>query len=104
MITITNGNDIEYSKGDSFFLPIEAVGDVFDENSKIRLIIAKDDSSAAIVDNTYTYADSIFAVSLTDADKEKLTIGDYIYKLITTTADGTVTTEISGNFIVKWGA
>jgi len=104
MITIVNGNDIEYSKGDSFFLPIEAEGDVFDESAKIRLIIAKDDNSAAIVDNTYTYADSIFTVSLTEADKEKLTIGDYIYKLITTTADGTVTTEISGNFIVKWGA
>lgn len=104
MLRIVDDSDFEYSVNDTFILPIEVEGDGFDENSKMRMIIAKDEISESIVDNTFGFSDGGFVISLSGEDKKKLVPGSYIYKLISTAADGMVITEISGNFRVKWGA
>lgn len=97
----TNG-DIEYSVNDTFKI---RVGMDVVEEAYLDFIISENEESS-IINNRYRVNSdgSSFTVTLSDADKKKIPIGNYIYKIILNRADGSVITQKSGNLKVKWGA
>ena len=104
MLIITNGTNIEYTYGDTFEMTVTTEGG-FDEGTQLTLVIAQGEQSEPLVSNRYdTDPDGGFTVRLSAEDKAKMPIGEYIYKLTVTDADGTVITHKSGYFTVKWGA
>lgn len=104
MINIILGSTIEYTKDDDFNMKVESESELT-TNDRLRFVIAKDETSEPVVDNSYfVNSDLTFILTLSSEDKERLLLGDYIYKLILISADGKVITQLSGDFIVKWGA
>lgn len=103
MLTIENGVNISYTLGDTFELKVNAKNG-FTENSTLRFVIAQNQTAEPLIKNTYNIQDGAFYVTLSQTDKEKLEINDYIYKLTLIGADGTIVTQKSGDFFVKWGA
>lgn len=104
MITIICDSNIEYTKGDTFSLNITTSGG-FDENSQLDFIVAENENSVPIIENTYNLnSESGFTVTLTSTDTNKFNYTDYIYKMTLHTPEGETITQKSGNFKVKWGA
>lgn len=104
MLRIIRGNTIEYTKDDTFELSVDS-DTGFEESDTLRLVIAESETASPNVDNTYNLSsDGSFLLTLTDTDKKNLSIGSYIYKLIHNDNFGKTITQLSGNFIVKWGA
>ena len=104
MITIICDSNIEYTKGDTFSLNITTSGG-FDENSQLDFIVAENENSVPIIENTYNLnSESGFTVTLTSTDTNKFNYTDYIYKMTLHTPEGEIITQKSGNFKVKWGA
>lgn len=103
MLQIIAGRHIAWSVSDTFELEVASDTGSFDAGSTLEFQIARNQETAAIIDKTnISLSDGIFTVSLDSTDRAKLSVGDYIYRIIVS-ASGTVTTEISGDFIVKWG-
>ena len=104
MLKIINGTTIEYTKGDTFDLEVSSE-DGFDEGSALSLVISKNEHTAAAVENRYSLnSEGVFLVTLSQSDKEKFSCGEYIYKLVLMGVNGTIYTQKSGDFVVKWGA
>lgn len=104
MIIIISGKNIEYTRGDTFYLKITTSGG-FDENSQIDFVVAENENSVPIIENTYNLNDdNEFEITLSKADAEKFNYNNYLYKLVLHSADGKVMTQKSGDFKVKWGA
>lgn len=104
MITIICNSNIEYTRGDTFSLNI-TTSEGFDENSQLDFIVAENENSVPLIDNTYDLnSENGFTVTLATKDIDKLNYTDYIYKLTLHTPEGDIITQKSGNFKVKWGA
>lgn len=102
MLTIVNGLDIEYTIGDTFRLAIGSEAG-FSAGSKMRFQIAE--NTEAIISNEFNLNDDgEFVIELSEADKAKLAVNDYQYRITVIDVSGDVVTEKSGNFKVKWGA
>lgn len=103
-MTEINENTIEYTRGDTFELSVEAE-EGFEAGSALRLVIAENEAVSPNLNNIYSLcSDGSFFVVFSEEDKRKLNIMPYIYKLTLISADGKITTRLSGDFIVKWGA
>ena len=104
MLKIIANKHIEWSISDTFALEVAGEAGAFAAGSTCSFQIAPNAETAAIVTKSGTLADGIFTLPDFDSNERgKLTLGDYIYRIVITESD-VVTTEISGNFIVKWGA
>ena len=105
MLTIVNNTDIEYTKDDTFEMAVTSDGG-FDEGTQLVFAIAQGEESVPAVNRCYDLnPDGGFTVRLLAEDKARLPIKEsYIYKLVLKEADGTVITQKSGYFTVKWGA
>ena len=104
MLIIENGTNISYTKGDTFSLTVGAVNG-FSENSTLRFIVAEDEESEPVIENTYNLnGEGVFSVVLEESDRDKLVIDDYKYKLTLIDSAGITITQKSGDFRVKWGA
>lgn len=103
MLRIINGTNIEYTKDDTFSMGVSSKNEL-EEGSQLRFIVARSETSEPIIYNLYDLVDGKFTVTLSNEDKEKLSINPYIYKLTLLSANGSVMTQKSGEFIVKWGA
>ena len=102
-IKIICGSTIEYTKGDTFELAVTSDA-ALDEGSKLQLVIAKDETSNPVVDNTYTMdSDGSFFMRFTEDNIASLDIMPYLYKITLISLAGKVITQLSGDFIVKWG-
>lgn len=97
-----NGKKIAYTQGDTFELEVNS--DDFETGDTCLFIIAENESAEPIVRSTFSLTNGSFSLALTSAEKNRLVLGNYIYKIVVTALDGTVVTTISGDFIVKWGA
>ncbi len=96
--------DISYSENDTFKLTAYRKNGGFEEGSELRFIIAQTEESEYIIDKTFNINDNMtFTVTLTNAEKSRLSIGEYRYKMIVI-KNNTITTRKSGYFTVKWGA
>lgn len=103
MISIySNGEKITYTAGDTFLMGVSS-DDGFDEGAQLKLQIAENETAPLLIDATFTQVDGGFNVTLTSSEKRRLTLGDYIYKLVLVSASGDILTQKSGDFIVKWG-
>lgn len=104
MTNIKCNSRIEYTKGDTLNLTVSADAQI-DSATKLKLIIAKNETSDAIIDTSYSMnSDGDFFLFFSEENKKNLLIGDYIYKMILIGIDGSIITQKSGDFIVKWGA
>ncbi len=52
MLEIINGVNISYTQGDTFRLKISS-GNGFNEGSKVRLVVARDETGSAVISNAY---------------------------------------------------
>ncbi len=102
MLTVINGNNIKYTKGDTFELTVSADTE-FNDGSQLRLIIAKDEYSGDLIVRTYALSEGKFTVTLETTERNQLEIGSYLYKLTLLTPEGKILTQQSGELIVEWG-
>lgn len=104
MINIYSGGEkITYTAGDSFEISVSSV-DGFSNDVRLKFQVAKNESESLLIDAVFELDNDEFSVVLTDEEKEKLIIGDYVYKLVLVTKSGEIVTQKSGELIVKWGA
>ena len=104
MIRIINGTDIQYTKGDTFRLTVSSKNS-FNEGSQLRFVVARNEESDNIINKTFDLnGEGVFVVSVNETEREEMQIGNYLYKFILIAPDGTIITQKSGDFIVKWGA
>lgn len=100
---IISGTDISYSVNDSFQLTISSDSD-FDSGTNAEIIIKSDETAEDVIDKRFAASGGVIEITLSESDRQRLSEGDYIYKIKIQEPDGTVTTVISGEFRVKWGA
>ena len=98
---IISGTDISCSVNDSFLLTVSSDDDF--ENGTTAEIVIKGEGKD-IIDKRFTASGGEITIELSESDRQKLPEGDYMYKIKIQAPDGTVTTVISGEFLVKWGA
>lgn len=105
MLTVIGNQNIEYTQGDTFELPVTQTYDgEFSSGMCLKLIISKSVIADPFIEKNFDIGDDLsFNIVLDEADKEKLTLGEYLYKIIIHKEDRIVT-EKSGFFTVKWGA
>lgn len=99
---IINGANIRYTQGDTFKLTVSSRNG-FNENSRLRFVVAEKEGREPIIDKTFDMNNDGFVITLDAAEREKIRIRDYVYKLVLIAPDGTIITQKSGDFIVKWG-
>lgn len=97
--------DISYTENDTFkMIAYQKYEGTFEAGSKLRFIIAETEESSYIIDKTFDINDDLtFTLTLTDKEKAKLNIDNYIYKMVLL-KDNKIVTQMSGHFEVKWGA
>ncbi len=102
VLIYSNGEKITYTAGDTFLMEVSS-DEGFDEGAQLKLQIAESETAPLIVDATFSQINGGFAVTLSEREKEKLTLGNYIYKLVLVSIAGEIITQKSGDLIVKWG-
>ena len=102
VLIYSNGEKITYTAGDTFLIEVSS-DEGFDEGAQLKLQIAESETAPLLVDATFNQVNGSFDVALTSREKEKLTLGNYIYKLVLVNVSGEIITQKSGDFIVKWG-
>ena len=104
MISIyLGGEKISYTAGDTFVLSV-ASSDGFDERSSLKFCIAKNEESENVIEKEFLQENGQFNVELSADEAAKLTLGEYVYKLVLINGAGEISTEKSGELTVKWGA
>lgn len=104
-MTLINGTNIEHTQGDTFKLEIAPFdNEEFEDGSTLQFLIAKNEKSNAIINKSVALLEHIFTVEISSEETKCLELEDYIYKAIVHSPKGGTLTQISGDFIVKWGA
>lgn len=103
MLKIINGTNIEHTKGDTFRLEV-AADYIFPEGEKLRFTVSRNEKNTPLIERTFDLSNGIFVVTLDKETENLLALGDYIYKLTELSLSGSVVTQLSGEFRVKWGA
>lgn len=101
MIKIENEN-ILYTYGDTF--QINVSGSMISAGDVLRFQITRNEQNDILIDRKYHESDNSFNVILSDSDINKLTIGEYVYRISIINRNNEIITRNSGHFIVKWGA
>lgn len=99
----SGGEQISYTAGDSFLFCVGAE-DGFAEGTRLYFQVAENESADYLINKTFALAGDGFEIVLTEEERKKLSIGNYIYKLVVVDAEDVVITRKSGELIVKWGA
>ena len=99
----SGGEKISYTAKDSFYLVVESEQG-FEPGDQLKLQIAETEESELLIDSTHQLKNSFFEIALTDEEKAKLTLGNYVYKIVVISGNGDVLTRKSGELEVKWGA
>lgn len=103
VLIYSNGEKITYTAGDTFLMEVSSA-EGFDEGAQLKLQIAESETAPLLVDATFNQVDGGFEVTLSEREKGRLSIGNYIYKLVLVNIAGEIITQKSGDLIVKWGA
>lgn len=102
MINVIHNKTIEWSVSDTFSLVVSDKAG-FNEKDKLKFQISQSEDTEPIISNEYTLNGEVFDINLNSNDRSKLDLGYYIYRIIIIGADGSIVTQQSGDFIVKWG-
>ena len=104
MIKIYSGGEkITYTAGDTFEISVSSA-EGFEEKSTLLFQVAKSENEEFLVNSAFDLINDEFIIILTDEEKGKLPIGEYIYKLVLINEKSEVVTQKSGELVVKWGA
>lgn len=104
MIKIFSGGEkISCSMEDTFSLAIESENG-FESGTKLKFQVAENEDGELLVDKIFTLNGTIFQIKLIKEEKEKLGLGEYIYRIVLLSPDESVITQKSGELEVKWGA
>lgn len=102
MIKIFSGGaKISCSTEDSFLLTVQSENG-FEPNVTLKFQVAENEDSELLIDKSFSLKGTYFQVELTKEEKPGL--GEYIYRIMLLSPDGSVITQKSGEFEVKWGA
>ncbi len=108
MITITKNSEtnaeISFSIAEDFKLEITIDDETLTENDTLLFEVAKNDTGANIIEKRISALNNSFSVIISDAEKKRLTVGNYIYRMTVKRASLENMTYISGNLRVNWGA
>ena len=96
------GDNIAYTKGDSFYLEITSE-DGFSDGDILEFSISPSERSKSTIFKRIPQEDGKFKVTFCDEDIEKLSINEYLYKISLVSENGGRITHKSGQFTVKWG-
>ena len=99
----SEGEQIAYTAGDTFSITVTAE-DGFNTDSILVFQIAEDESSQSLINKEIGLDDGAFEITLTESEKEKLSLGNYVYKITIVDSSENIVTRKSGELIVKWGA
>ncbi|MFA7636784.1 MAG: hypothetical protein WCX81_03370 [Monoglobales bacterium] len=99
----SGGEKISYTANDSFFLTVESE-EGFESGTQLKLNIAETEEGEMIIDKVFGLNGGLFEIILTDEEREKLSLGNYIYKIVILGGNGDVVTRKSGELEVRWGA
>ena len=96
------GDNIAYTKGDSFYLEVLS-DEGFEEDDVLEFTISPSEKSGYTVFKEVPLSDGRFCITFTQEEINKLSINDYIYKISVVSALSGRVTHKSGQFTVKWG-
>ena len=98
----SEGEQIAYTAGDTFSINVTAE-DGFNADSKLVFQIAENENSQALINKEIGLNDGAFEITLTKSEREKLLLGNYVYKITIVDSAENIVTRKSGELIVKWG-
>lgn len=99
----SDGEKISCSTEDTFLLTVESESG-FEADVTLKFQVAENEESQMLVDKIFTPSGTLFKIELTKEEKQKLSLGEYVYRIILLGPDGSVITQKSGELEVKWGA
>lgn len=102
-MTVYSGDNLEYTKGDSFFVEV-LCDEGFEDGDVLEFSISPSEKSANIIHKKIPLSDGKFYISLTGDEIGRLAISGYVYKISIVSALSGRITHKSGEFLVKWGA
>ncbi len=97
------GRSIKYTKGDTFELLVSTDG-TYGDGTVLELQIAENENSDILINHAEVMKRNAFVVRFSEEEKEKLELGDYIYRLRVLQPEGGIQTQLSGEFSVVWGS
>lgn len=86
---------------DTFVFTVESENG-FEPGAVIKFQVAKDEDDKLLVDKSFNLDGTLFKIELNK--EEKPDIGEYIYRLLLLSTNGSVITQKSGELEIKWGA
>lgn len=102
-MTNYSGDNIEYTKGDSFCVEV-LCDEGFEAEDILEFSVSPTEKSASIISKAIPLTDGRFLITLTEDEIGRLAISDYVYKIsVVSELSGRITHK-SGEFLVKWGA
>lgn len=101
-MTEYQGDNIAYTKGDSFYMEVTC-DDGFADSDILEFCIAPSEKAGNVIFKEIPVSDGKFIITLSDDEISGLSINDYVYKLSLVSVIGGRVTHKSGQFTVKWG-
>lgn len=102
-MTIYSGDNVEYTKGDSFCVEV-LCEEGFEEGDILEFSVSPTEKSANIINKRIPLSEGKFYITLNDDEISRLAISSYVYKVsVESELSGRITHK-SGEFLVKWGA
>lgn len=106
MLTIKNIDDthadISATDIDTFQIDVETTD--YEEGQTLQFQVSENETATPIISKTFSATDENFSVELTENEKNRLSLENYIYRMTLLSISGATITTMSGNFTVKWGA
>ena len=96
------GNNIAYTKGDSFYLEIFC-DEGFEDDDILEFSISPSEKSQNTVFKRIPLDSGKFVITLSEDDIASLSLNEYLYKIAVVSQRSGRITHKSGQFTVKWG-
>lgn len=96
------GDNIAYTKGDSFYLEI-LCDEGFEDGDILEFSVSPSEKSQNTLFKEIPLDSGKFVITLSEEEIARLSISDYLYKIAVVSAKSGRITHKSGQFTVKWG-
>ena len=94
--------DISATDIDTFQIDVETTD--YEEGQTLQFQVSENETAEPLISKTFSANDEVFSVALTENEKNRLSLENYIYRMTLLSISGATITTMSGNFTVKWGA
>ena len=94
--------DISATDIDTFQIAVET--DSYEEGQTLQFQISESETAEPIINKIFSAEDAVFTVVLTENEKNRLSLENYLYRMTLLDTNGEKITTMSGNLTMKWGA